>query len=362
MLHSDAALRSGLLPLRTATCLRAFLAIVGALAIAGCDDRDVREPSLWDEPVTPGERTWLADEWKMDWSFGGAADTLLHNPNILRAWHGGLLVWDAGSVRLHSFDRDGSHRWSFGSPGSGPDELAQVLDLQVGSRGQAFLNDQGNRRVTVVGPEGDVEQRIPLPGLPHSSSFAVLSDTLLAFVATSEREEPVRILDLEGRTVRRQNVPWTGFSELTSLSRQGVVAARGDRWVYAFALGNGWFPFRGAASTGFLGGYVEHLDFPRLVERGGGSGRVLQMVERPSCSACALSLTDSLVVIHFGGDSELNRRILDLHLWEDGRYLGSHLLPHAARRAVRLGDRVYTLKETPYPVLNALRLRPPPRR
>lgn len=334
------------------------LLLLAAVLPGGCQDGPVREEPLWSGPVDPGERVWSAVEWDTLWLRGGARDTVLQNPRTLRAWDGGVLVWDDGGSRLLSLDRSGALRWSFGEPGRGPDEFSDVRDLQLGAAGTAYVYDAGNERVTVVDSAGSVVRRVPLPGVPHSSGFAVLSDTLLAFVTSSGRDDPVRIVDLDGAEVRRGGVPWKGFGALSALSRQGSMVSEGARWAYAFRFGNGWFPFEGAEPGPFLGGFVEHREFPEILTTGTGGTRTTRIVSPPACAACTISLSDSVLAVHFGGGTEQRYRILDLYHWEDGRYLGSRRLPGPVRRAVVRGGRVYTLAEDPFPELAALAATP----
>ena len=350
------SLRTRILPARAPLGAALLIGAGAALILSACLDDTVREQALHDGPVEPGEREWLPVDWDTVWAVGGADDELLHDPEYLRPHEDGLIVWDHGRHQVLAFDDGGELLWRFGQEGEGPDEFQQVMDLQVGSHGQTFVYDAANQRVTILSPEGSVDRRVGLADVPQSGTLAVPGDTLLAFVPYSSPEDPLRVLDLEGEEVLRGDFPWDGFADLTAISRQGRAHSLGDRWVYAFLLTNGWFGFEGVEPVEFIGGYVEHQDLPNVAQQTDGNERTQRLTERPRCTACSLSIADSLLAIHFGGHEDRAYRTLDLHQWDDGTYLGSWELPMNAGEAMVSGDRVYTLHTDPFPVISAFRM------
>lgn len=324
-------------------------------ALMACMDEEVRERPLHEGPVEPGERTWLPAEWDTLWALGGPDDETLQLPMRLRPHSEGLVVWDQGRWQVLSFDETGELEWSFGSEGQGPDEFQDVPDLQVTPEGRTFVYDHGNQRVTILDREGAVEKRVGLADVPRSNTLAIPGDSLLVFVSLSGPDDPLWAVDLEGEVVHRGNLPWEGFNDLSAISRQGNVHSRGDRWAYAFLLTNGWFGFQALEPLEHLGGFVEHQGLPGVAERSGGGERTQRLTERPTCTACSLSITDSVLAVHFGGHQERAARTLDLHRWENGEYLGSWELPEPAREAMLDGRRAYSLRADPFPVITAFR-------
>lgn len=333
-----------------------WVAAAMALAgVAGCGEEVLREEPLHDGPVDPGERAFQEVGWDTVWSVGGRDDTLLHRPSALRPHREGLVVWDQGRFQVLAFDEEGELEWRFGAEGEGPDEFQDVPDLQVATDGRVFVYDHANQRVTVLRPDGAVERRVGLADVPRSNTLAVPGDTMLAFVSMSSPVDPLQVLDLDGNEVFRGDFPWDGFTNLSTISRQGRAHSLGDRWAYAFLITNGWFGFEGLESMDYFGGFVEHQGLPTVVERRSRDETNQRLAERPRCTACALSISDSLLVVHHGGHSDHARALLDLYRWDDGTYVGSRLLPGSVRQAMAVGDLVYTLEEDPFPVLTALR-------
>jgi hypothetical protein len=175
---------------------------------------------------------------------------------------------------------------------------------------------------------------------------------------TMVADSPFVLLDRSGRVKRHFTVPWPGFAQLDPLARQGFIAAQHGRWVFGFSMGDGWFPFKGAAPAGFIGYYVEHTDFPEVESHSDGNRTVTQMAEYNACSACSISIWNSTVYVQFGGYGEAPKRTVDRYDVASGRYLGSDRLPIDAKAVEGAGDRVYVLAENPYPVLLALRPHP----
>ncbi|MBA4159180.1 MAG: 6-bladed beta-propeller [Gemmatimonadetes bacterium] len=326
------------------------LCIIALLSLAGCQG-DVSEVNLWDGPAAPGERTLIASRWDTLWTVGGSLeDTLLQIPRIHRADSSRVLVYDHGAMRLLVFDHSGQLQWSFGRRGQGPDEFASVRDIRISGTGKIVLLDPANARLVELEDGARVSARIPLHNIPHSEQMVAINDGFV--LMTHDIETPLFVIDREGTVVQRMEVPWEGFSKLDPLVRQGRVANSGDSWALSFSLGNGWFPFSGTDALPYLGQYVQHTPFPVPIVMVTENTRSVQIPTR-TCSGCSVSLSDSVLYVHFGGDGPDHLQVIDL--WETGDYIGSYRLPDPMAEVFVQGGVFYVLQYHPYPTLLALR-------
>lgn len=313
-------------------------------------------PTLWEDPGGDPEREILPVEWTPVWSHGSADDTLLIRPLRMQGHADGLYVLDVQAQRVLSFDRAGRLRWTSGSPGEGPGEFRRARDLRLGTGGdRLYVHDPDNGRITALDSSGELVRMISIRDVERSETLVVVGDSAFVLV-TGAAEDPVAVLDEDGRVLRRMNLPWDEFTNLPHLARQGSAATDGDRWAYGFLLGNGFFPFEGLDSLGYVGRYVEHTDFPPVVVRRDGNRTIRRLERPPVCSGCSLSLSNGILYVLFGGGGSDHRRLVDLYRWDDGQHLGTYRLPAPATRIHVHDDRIYVLTDLPFPRITALEL------
>lgn len=332
--------------------------VLVSAVIVGCTGGTdvVRSPELWAADTRDVERRFLPAEWDTAWVRGGADDTLLANPSVLRAAPHGLVVLDRPLHRITAFDPDGRLTWTFGSRGDGPDEFQDPRDVRVDELGRILVYDPGTAKVVVLSHSGQPISRAPLGDLTRGDQFLPISDS--AFVlATFAHQTPMAVVDWSGRVRNRFDLPWGDFSALSVVARQGLLFGQATTWGYGFSMGNGWFGYEGLSARPDTGRYVEHTPFPVLVRNSSGSTTVIRMAEPSNCSACSMVLDDGRLYVHFGGTTDLMQRIVDVYSWESGAYLGTVLLPHQAETMDVLGRRFYIGFSDPYPRLVALELR-----
>ena len=321
-------------------------ALLLAVAAAGCGPRGERGS----QPVR--EREVIATAWDTLWSVGGtASDTLLLKPYLIAASRTGAYLYDGGSSRVLSFTPEGRLRWTFGGKGAGPNEFRGVRDVKVTESGESYLLDPRNARIVRLDTAGRVRTRIPLNTVGHAEQLAVL-DSARIVLLTMDRARAFAIVDSAGSVRERFSLPWEGFAKLDQIARQGlIVPGRGGEWIFGFSMGDGWFRFDGAAPARSAR-YVEHTEFPEIASVPGGGTK---MAEYNACSACSASASDSTLYVHFGGYSRHRESVIDLYGLDDSRYRGSYVLPFKAVAIATAGDRVYALRDDPYPMLVALR-------
>ena len=138
------------------------LLIVTALAAAyspeaAWSQESVRESApRWDEGDAVSERTFLPGTVETVWQVGGGADTILLDPWWLSAGPDGVTVWDDGRKAVVRISREGVPVWSFGREGRGPGEFISVRGIAHLPDGGAAAVDDGNRRLTVITPDGQL--------------------------------------------------------------------------------------------------------------------------------------------------------------------------------------------------------------
>ncbi|MGH7928801.1 MAG: hypothetical protein ACREQV_13515, partial [Candidatus Binatia bacterium] len=160
---------------------------------------------------------------------------------------------------------------------------------------------------------------------------------------------PFTVMDRNGDVVGNLQFPWRGFQDLPELSRQGymAVAPNGRQWVFAFAFGNGWVTFDRTNSRERRGMYVEHTEFPHVIQAKAGHSRL----GNTTVSAYDVSLADSSLYVLFKGTTDEAQRWVDLYSLSSAKYLGSLLFDHPLELIAAASDGLWIIQETPFPHL-----------
>ncbi|HYW08725.1 MAG TPA: hypothetical protein VE913_17315 [Longimicrobium sp.] len=327
------------------------------LAGVGCDAGQGGSDAAVAAKSEARSREVLAEAWDTLWTVGASAnDTVLLNPYLVAASDSGVYLFDGGNHSVLALGPEGGVRWRFGRQGSGPDEFRGVRDLKTGSDGSVLVLDPRNGRIIRLNAAGGVRSRIPLGATGHAEQLASLDSGRIVLL-TMDPARAFAIMDSVGNVRERFSLPWAGFAALDQIARQGLIApSGGGGWIFGFSMGDGWFTFNGSASVGSAS-YVEHTDFPAVKTTSAGA---TQMAEYNACSACSASVSDSTLYVHFGGYGPHPESVIDLYHVNARRYLGSFILPMKATAIAAAGDRIYALRDDPYPMLLALRPRTKP--
>lgn len=346
---------------------RVALAFCLPILFGGCkDEHQPEKTALWDGSP-PFSRHVDAELWDTVWAIGGGTeDTTLLRPRLVTPHGAGVYFFDDGRTQVISLDPGGRRRWSVGGSGGGPTEFRIVRDLKVDSLGRVVVLDPGNQRISVIDSSGHFVRRVPMTAVGWAEQVLPLGDSRYV-LATNDSMHPFAVLDSTGAVVERTSIPWKPFASLDPLARQGVIAqGGGNLWIYAFTMGDGWFVFDGTTAQGQPGRYVEHTDFPAVVQTRNGNSVTTQMEKYVPCSACSVSVDDSVFYVHFGGYSPAQKRLVDRYAISDRRYLGSYRLPAPANAVTVFGGRAYVLQSDTTTQLFALTPRAsapiPPRR
>ena len=320
-----------------------------ALAFTACERQSAdAPPTLWEGVDGAGTRRFASIEWDTLWTIGGEQDTVIGSPSFPRAKGDTLILVDRAVKRLLAVGKNGDILWIAGREGSGPGEYKNIRDIQITGAGDVAVNDPENGRITILDSQGHVRREIASSMVPRAEVFAPIAETLA--LVTVAPEQPLRILDYSGVEKSRLDMPWEQFGSLSLIIKQGIVAVDGDRWVYLFGQGNGWFAFRAAKPEVGAGRFVEHAAFPVVVTTQTRSQQSRRMLQPRPCTACSATLRGDTLYVHFGGRSQEAFRVLDVYTVSDSAYQYSIQLPTVAEAVeVGPGGRVHLVRTDPFP-------------
>ena len=306
--------------------MRCGVALAALCLSNGCvPDREDADPGRRAES---GARRWAVVSWDTAFVVGGPKDTLLHLPTRLAADEAGVSVLDREAGRVLRFDNRGHLLWSFGSKGRGPDEFAHPRDIKMDRQGRTWVLDVANGRVAIIGEHGASDGRIPLSAVGRTADGIVPEEGGGVILLTFEAERPIVRLSPSGEVLERVSLPSPEHERLHPLASQLVVGHDpvDGGWVGAYGLGDGFFAFLSTGWLGYRGRYVEHVEFPRVAQRGrlslGRRERVSWLTD-VSFAAEAVSLSRGRIYVFFGGNSSDRHQIMDVYSMADGSYLES---------------------------------------
>jgi hypothetical protein len=277
------------------------------------------------------QRTWVGDSLWQIRSIGGTSDqdTTLINPYLMTSDEGQIYLFETDN-RLLCFDSTGALRWTQGGEGGGPGEYRNPRDLKVGPGGEVWLVDPASGRVTLVNREtGKVQTMLRMP-LTYSP---MITPTPAGFILyPPDQPGDLHYFSRTGDPLRIDSIPWSGFHQLESLSRQfrTAVDRKTGRWVLGFIYGNGWFAFDSAGHASERRYYVEPTRFPAVIKEHRERGTVVTSLVRNPASALDIQLVGDTVFVLFDGQEPARRRKVDMYSWETGKYFGSLMLPDPA--------------------------------
>ena len=329
---------------------RAFGAAFCGIALlgAGCDRGAApSNGAVVHEALAPRERAWATVRWDTVFALGGdAQDTALLRPRTLAARGGTLYVFDHGDARLKAFDRSGGLRWSFGRQGEGPGEFANPLDMAVGPDGAVWVLDAGAGRLTIVAPQGELREHIPLHDIGGRDVMPLLGQTL---VTTFSRPGLLfAAIGADGRMLAGGETPIAEMADAPNpflFQTAAAVSADGGTWAATFPWGDRLLVYdrRELRCQGRL---VEAEPFPINDSR--------PLPQLPIW-AVALAVGDSSVFVLARGRTADALRLLDEYDARDCRYRRTLLLPRKAS-ALAYADGVFYIEyEDPAPQILALR-------
>jgi hypothetical protein len=298
------------------------------------------------------QRSWVRDSLRLIRTVGGSSDqdTTLINPYLMAADQGRIYLFEADN-RLLCFDSTGALRWTQGGEGGGPGEYRNPRDMKVGPDGEVWLVDPASGRVTLVNREtGSVDTMLTM----RVAYSPMITPTAAGFILyPPDQPGDLHYFTLRGEPLRVDSLPWSGFHQLESLSRQfrTAVDPKTGRWVLGFIYGNGWFAFDTAGHASERRYYVEPTRFPPVIKEYRERGTVVTSLVRNPASALDIQLAGDTVFILFDGQEPARRQKVDMYSWESGKYFGSLMLPEPADNISVAGRALRVFSSHPVPKL-----------
>ena len=334
------------------------------LGIGGCEDSPgagvVRKSELARQrPATaPTTRSFIDSGLVRErWRFpADARDTTLVMPFLLSATDRGVWVWDA-RPELVFIDASGHPGARLGRFGSGPGEFRQVRDLEEDGRGGVALLDRGNLRISLVDSLGKLRRTIPISTLAEFDQFFVDPDgfTILSS-AVGDARSFVHI-DSAGTVTDSAPFPLPEYTQLDPLVRQSttVQSAGSPYRAVAFRMGDGFFVSdqrRPGTPIFEAGWYLEHLDFPAVIDRVAQDGRRSTRLARMTPSIVSATIDRNTLFFLFVGKTKAYGRIVDVYAAGTTEYQCSFLLPERGIGIELHGSTLYAiLGEDPFTVV-----------
>jgi hypothetical protein len=278
------------------------------------------------------------------------ADALFQWPLWIAADEVGPYVYDHYAHSVLRFDTAGNLLWKFGRQGEGPWEFSNVRDIRA-SRGRLYLLDVGLNRITMISSAGEPERMIRMDQLPGTPQKLLISQNGDISVISYPPTFLQATIDTSGRVTETRDLSIAHPSNLHTLQLQGITAqGAGDSWIYAFSVGNGWRVYNTAsAEVSPTWGYVEEIGFPEVLTTKTSQGTRTRIVPDGSAAQSAV-LTDTSVIILFGGHGEHRGRLLDEYSLITGQYRRSWVIPFI-NQITTDGNTFYGVRREPTPVL-----------
>jgi len=148
---------------------------------------------------------------------------------------GNLYVLDTGNHRVQKFGPDGRFLASFGRQGQGPGEFYYPAWLAIDAQGFLYISDPNNQRVQVLTPDGKdhktikgIEQGVGSVFLGKPGELVTGAPRMRLMMSPDEKKAAalpklVKVLDLEGKTVREFGAPVDFKNELVNSAANEVI-------------------------------------------------------------------------------------------------------------------------------------------
>lgn len=334
------------------------LALVACSTLLACGVPTDRPP---EDDVPRPERVVLDVLWDtLAHVRSGTADTLLYGVWSPAAGEDGFFVVDPYGARVARFAWDGSLRGYVGRRGGGPAEFGNVRDIDVDDTGTLWTLDVENVRVSGFDRDGVLVEEVPLSGLPQAPpSFGVNHDGSVFYFMVSEQELVPWAVERSGAATGGQAITVDDAEGAFSMALQGYVARTDTAggWLYAFSMGDGFFPMRDVAREGPRVRYPELVPFPGIqrtvsVDRNT-TTTTTGLTERRE-SAISIDTHDGVLYLTFAGEGPDAGRLLERYELATWSYIDSVRLPRPGYVAI-WEDRIVLAANNPEPEVLVLR-------
>lgn len=273
---------------------------------------------------------------------GEPEDTTLLRVRLMTAHAGVLYAFDQYDSRLKAFGRGGDLQWAYGRRGEGPGEFVHPTHLAVAPGGSIWVTDGGALRSTIVSAEGAFEGH--RSHVDRSVLRLVPQPQHALAVGIDDAEDFFLMIDADGDVRERSPFPTESLRDAHPQVRVPIVSSTpaGDRWAAVFPLGSALLVYDGMELR-CSGELVEGGPFPD------------EPYQFDDIWAIDLALTDSSLLVHARGKTNMERRMVDEYSADDCGYMRTLPLPGVHRSIAYDDGMFYLYHEDPAPTLLALR-------
>lgn len=264
-------------------------------------------------------------------------------------------MFDYGYTRIKAFEWTGRLAWVAGRRGAGPREFRNPTDLQVDAEGKLWVYDPPNSRVTILRPDGSVENMISTTTL--FNRVVPLSGGSFWGIGSSAEGVLGYRFGRDGKLAGTLRLPQAlGKVPPMALDGRVAVAPGGRAAVMTFLYADRLVLWNAATRRLTTAAGVEPIGFPGLLQwkRGGGV-----MVTRLALDAVPATLSATAdaryAYLLYGGKTRQAGRIVDRYDLATGRYAGSYLLPRRVTGIAAVPDGFAALISNPVPEIRVWR-------
>jgi DNA-binding beta-propeller fold protein YncE len=313
-------------------------------------------------PITdadPGARHFLQGTWTERVVVQGGLEAPLLNPAILLMDGDHIYVFDYGDDAVKAFDRDGREIWATGRRGKGPGEFQNPTDMKLDARGNLWVLDMPNDRMTILGRDGKPRGSFLLCNPPRER-FALLPAG--AYAGLGARPGRPFAIRCDSTTVQQTRLPASRWLDtLSSMSGDVRVASSRDGRRSAMTLFYGGALLWLDGTTGHVRQIpaIEQHALPKTITYSPSANMtVTRLPPGTTIWGRDIGMDARTVYVLFRGTSTDRGRIIDSYDWETGHYMGSYLLPEQAREIARTDGGFVILTNEELPSIKELRWNP----
>lgn len=293
--------------------------LLGTCLLLACGDRGDHHVASDAAPVA---RTMSPMPTDTAWIRGGSKDDLpLVYPDYMG--HDGTRVYVSDQVThaVTAFDQaTGKTAWVTNPNTSVLKNPAAMSGLPGG--GVAVI-DGASQGLVLLSAKGAVARVVPLNEAATARQVCALSDSAF-LLAVPRTRFPLVMIDVNGRTLSRQDLPWLEARELTPMQTQVLMTSAGDgQCAVALAYGGG-LALVGQEGAAWRSPYVEGTPLPVLKvtkEERAGVERVSSKVVASHVSVLDIAASDSTIEVAFDGETPDRGKLVDAYSLKTGKYV-----------------------------------------
>lgn len=216
-----------------------------------------------------------------------------------------------------------------------------IRAVQVIKDGSIAMLDADSSFLIIVSPDWRSARTIDLPKSDRIEQFASYG-TSSFLLWTSNDTIPFLVVDSAGKEEARPPLAWPVYKTVPFIARSGHLSSSSKgSWVFAMSSGPGWIT--GAEGTAVRWWpFVERVPFPVVMihrEPNTTSTRL----GRYTPSAISSAIAGGVLYVLFNGSTELKGRLIDRYRIQDGKYLGSLILPARGREIAARDSNLFAL-------------------